>query len=164
MKFSEDAVMVAFAISRLQDGRRPAEAYLDLVATGANRRPAAIAVCVAGGTEMDVAEQRLRAYDGSWSLRDEDVAELLESNGYFDLEVALTDAQNAAVSLIQQAMAQVALRPAYATELGRLLRTGRLTEAIDSLRTTGRERWPENPRFWGLLEQASVHPGVIQEP
>jgi hypothetical protein len=157
----EHTVMVAFAFARLADGFPPGEAYRDLVVIGTDRRRAAIAVCVAGGTPLEEAERRMLAYDDIWPLLEdgEDAAagDLLELHGYFDLEVALDEGQNATVSLLQQALAGAGSMPnGYAIGIGRLLRTGRLGEAFASLRSTGRDRWPENEAFWGLLAQAAA--------
>jgi hypothetical protein len=153
--------MVAFAFARMADGRSPGEAYRDLVEIGTDRRRAAIAVCVAGGTDLAGAEQRMLAYDDIWPLLEDgdDAAagDLLELHGYFDLEVVLDDAQNATVSLLQQALARAGSMPSgYAIGIGRLLRTGRLHDAVGLLRSTGRQRWPDNEPFWALLDQAAA--------
>src|SRR3954447_20224825 len=101
--------MVAFAFAQIADGRSPGEAYRELPPTGTDRRRAAIAVCVAGGTDLAEAEQRMLAYDDIWPLLEDgdDAAagDLLELHGYFDREVVLDEAQNATVSLLQQALA-----------------------------------------------------------
>lgn len=157
----EHQVMVAFAFAQIADGRSPGEAYRELAATGTDRRRAAIAVCVAGGTDLAEAEQRMLAYDDIWPLLEDgdDAAagDLLELHGYFDREVVLDEAQNATVSLLQQALAHAGPVPSgYAIGVGRLLRTGRLQEAVEVLRSTGRERWPDNGPFWALLDRAAA--------
>jgi hypothetical protein len=153
-------MMVAFAFARMADGRSPGEAYRDLVATGTDRRRAAIAVCVAGGTSLGEAEQRMLAYDDIWPLLEDGddaaAADLLELHGYFDLELELDDRQNASASLLRQALSEAGNVPSgYFIGLGRMLRTGRLREAYESLHGYGRQRWPDNERFWALMERAA---------
>jgi hypothetical protein len=152
-------MMVAFAFARLADGRSQGEAYRDLVATGSNRRRAAIAVCVAGGTELAEAEERMLAHDDIWPLLedgdDSAAADLLELHGYFDLEVELDDHHNAIASLLRQALSEVGSVPSgFAIGLGRQFRTGRLREAYESMNDFGRQRYRDNERFWALMDQA----------
>lgn len=156
---TEHHMMVAFAFARMADGRTAGEAYRDLVATGTDRRRAAIAVCVAGGTDLAEAEQRMLAYDDIWPLLEDGddtaAADLLELHGYFDLEVELDDRQNAIASLLRQALSEAGSAPSgYLIGLGRLLRTGRLREAYVSMHGFGRQRWPDNERFWALMARA----------
>jgi hypothetical protein len=156
---TEHSMMIAFAFARLADGRSPGEAYRDLVATGTDRRRAAIAVCVAGGTDPADAEERMLAYDDIWPLLEDGddaaAADLLELHGYFDLEVELDDHQNAIASLLRQALSEVGSVPSgFSIGLGRKFRTGRLREAYESMHGFGRQRWPDNERFWALMDQA----------
>jgi hypothetical protein len=152
-------VMVAFAVSRLADDRSPGEAYQDLVGLGTDRRRAAVAVCVAGGTSLEEAERRMLAYDDIWPLLgegdDASAGDLLELHGYFDREVELDDQWTATVSRLQQAIASAGWLPSgYAVGIGRLLRTGRLREAFLFLESTGAERWPDQAAFWSELYRA----------
>jgi hypothetical protein len=153
--------LVAFAVARLADGRLPEHAYGDLTALGTDRRLAAIAVCVAAGTPWDVAEARMATFDDIWSNLGAASAEtaggLLELYGYFDVEIELSDDLAVIASYLRQALAAAEYLPSgYANQMYRLLRTGRLRDALISLEDMGAKRWPDNLPFWlGLTEAAS---------
>jgi hypothetical protein len=152
--------MVAFAAARLLDGRRPEQAFTDLVGLGTDRRLAAIAVCAAVGTPWQAAEARMTGFDTMWTSLDASSAEvaggLLELYGYFDPEVVLDPEQNLTASYLQQAMAAVEFLPSgYANQMHRLLRTGALREAFLSLAEMGGLRWQENAPFWQGLRAAA---------
>lgn len=153
--------LVAFAAARLADGRRPEQAFGDLAALGTERRLAAIAVCVAAGTPWEVAQDRMASFDDMWaSLGNapvETAGGLLELYGYFDVEVELTDEQAAVAAHLRQALAAVAYLPSgYANQMYRLLRTGRLREALISLEDMGARRWVDNLPFWQAMSEAAV--------
>jgi hypothetical protein len=156
-----DAVLVAFATGRLAAGRRPEQAYLDVIAIGADRRLAAIAVCAAAGTPWPEALSRMAAFDDIWSSLGSGSAEtagsLLELYGFFDLEVELDPDQAQIATFLRQAMAAVTYLPSgYANGLYRMLRTGQLREAMLSLEEMGAKRWADNRDFWvGLTEAAT---------
>lgn len=154
--------LVAFAVGRLAQGRRPEQAFCDLVGLGTDRRLAAIAVCVANGTPWDVAEERMVSFDDVWkSLGPASPAEtaggLLELYGYFDREVELTAEEEAVAAGLRAAMTAAEYLPSgYANQMYRLLRTGRLREALFSLEEMGAQRWPDNRAFWLGLTDAAV--------
>ncbi len=153
--------MIAFATARLLDGRRPEQAFGDLVGLGVDRRQAAIAVCVAAGTPLDAAEARMAGFDGVWAGLAGGSAEaagsLLELYGFFDVDVVLDDEQSTIASLLRQAMATVEYLPSgYANQMYRLLRTGGLREAFLSLEEMGGLRWQENRAFWDAMKQAAA--------
>lgn len=156
-----DVVLVAFATGRLAAGRRPEQAYLDVIALGADRRLAAIAVCAAAGTPWAEARTRMAAFDDIWSSlgsgSPETAGSLLELYGFFDVEVALDPDEAQVATFLRQAMATVAYLPSgYANGLYRMLRTGRLREALLSLEEMGAKRWADNRDFWlGLTEAAA---------
>ncbi len=155
------AALVAYAATQLSDGRRPEQAFCDVVALGTDRRVAAIAVCVAAGTPWDLAEARMASFDDIWSSLAGGTAEtaggLLELYGYFDLEVELVDDRAAIASNLRQAMAAVEYLPSgYANQMYRLLRTGRLREALLALEEIGADRWPDNRPFWLGMTEAAV--------
>ena len=153
--------MVAFAAARLLDGRRPEQAFTDLVGLGTDRRLAAIAVCAAIGTPWQAAEARMAGFDTMWASLEASSAEvaggLLELYGYFDPEVVLDPEQNLTASYLQQAMAAVEFLPSgYANQMHRLLRTGALREAFLSLAEMGDLRWQDNLPFWQGLRTAAL--------
>jgi hypothetical protein len=155
------AALVAFAAARLADGRRPEQAFSEVVALGTDRRLAAIAVCVAAGTAWDVAEARMASFDDIWASLSGGSAEtaggLLELYGYFDLEVELDDHQAAVAGHLREAMAAAEYLPSgYANQMYRLLRTARLREALFSLEEMGAARWPDNLAFWREMAEAAV--------
>jgi hypothetical protein len=154
------AALVVFATARLLDGRRPEEAFVDVVALGIDRREAAVAVCVAAGTSSEVAEARMAGFDSMWASLSAGSAEvaggLLELYGYFDQEVALNPEQNRIASDLHQAMAAVEFMPSgYANQMHRLLRTGGLREAFLSLTEMGGLRWHDNVPFWRRMCDAA---------
>jgi hypothetical protein len=154
------AAIVAFAAARLVDGRRPEQAFTDLVGLGTDRRLAAISVCVAVGTPWEVAEARMAGFDTMWASLEASTAEvaggLFELYGYFDQEVMLDREQNLTASFLQQAMATVEFLPSgYANQMHRLLRTGALREAFLSLTEMGGLRWQDNVPFWQGLREAA---------
>ena len=155
------AALVAFAVGRLAQGRRPEQAFCDLVELGTDRRLAAVAVCVANGTPWSVAESRMTSFDDVWSSLGGGPAEtaggLLELYGYFDREVELTPDEAPIAAALRTAMAAVEYLPSgYANQMYRLLRTGDLREALFSLEEMGGQRWPENLPFWEALTEAAV--------
>jgi hypothetical protein len=158
---SQAGALVAFAVGRLAQGRRPEQAFCDLVGYGADRRLAAIAVCVANGTPWDVAEARMTSFDDVWASLGGGSAEtaggLLELYGYFDREVEPTPEEVPVAAALRAAMAAVEYLPSgYANQMYRLLRTGRLREALLSLEEMGAQRWPDNRPFWLSLADAAV--------
>jgi hypothetical protein len=161
VSLSAPGALVAFAVGRLAQGRRPEQAFCDLVELGTERRLAAIAVCVANGTPWDVAEARMTSFDDVWASLGGGSAEtaggLLELYGYFDREVELTPDEAPIAAALRQAMGAVEYLPSgYANQMYRLLRTGRLREALFSLEDMGAQRWPENRPFWIDLTDAAV--------
>jgi hypothetical protein len=161
---AEQQAMVAFAVARLGDGRTPGQAFADLVGIGIDRRQAAIAVCVALGTDRQTADQRAVEYDSLWPLlepgEDEAAGELLADHGFFDVEVALDDAQNATASWLNQAFSAAGARLAtYTTGHFRRIRTGRLREAFLELESIGAQRDIRVPEFWQYLVQAAASLG-----
>src|SRR5690606_31544531 len=88
----------------LAQGRRPEQAFCDLVELGTERRLAAIAVCAANGTPWAVAEARMASFDDIWTNLGNGSAEtaggLLELYGYFDCEVELTPDESAIASAL----------------------------------------------------------------
>jgi hypothetical protein len=158
---STSAALVAFAAARLADGRRPEQAFGDLAALGTERRLAAIAVCTAAGTPWEVAESRMAAFDDVWSSLGggptETAGGLLELYGYFDLEVALPADREEIAGHLRRALSAVEYLPSgYANQMYRLLRTGRLREALLSLEEVGAMRWPDNVQFWLGMSDAAV--------
>ena len=154
------AASVVFATARLADGRRPEQAFTDLVGLGIDRREAAVAVCVAVGTPWEAAEARMAGFDPMWASLSASSAEvaggLLELYGYFDQEVVLDPDQNLTASHLQQAMAAVEFLPSgYANQLHRLLRTGALKEAFLSLAEMGGLRWQDNVLFWHRMGEVA---------
>ena len=156
-----DAVLLAFATGRLAAGRRPEQAFLDVVGLGADRRLAAIVVCAAAGTQWAQAQSRMVAFDDVWASLGSGSAEtagsLLELYGFFDVEVALDGDQAESAAFLRQAMSAVTYLPSgYANGLYRMLRTGRLRDALLSLEEMGAKRWADNREFWvGLTEAAT---------
>jgi hypothetical protein len=153
--------LVAFASARLADGRRPEQAFCDLVEVGADRRLAAIIVCVAAGTPWGVAEARMADFDDIWASLSSGPAEaaggLLELYGYFDVEIELPPDRAVIASHLRQAMTAAGYLPSgYANQMYRLLRTGRLREALLSLEEMGAARWLENEPFWLAMVEAAV--------
>jgi hypothetical protein len=156
----EQVAMVAFAGSRLHDGRSPGEAFGDLVGIGVEPRRAAVAVCVAAGNPAEVAEQRVREFDDVWPvLEPGDTGaggSLLETHGFFDVEAVLDDTQNVAASHLRQAVAAAGWLPSgIAPAVFRQLRTGKLCEALLYLEDLGARRWPDNSVFWANLVHAA---------
>ena len=157
---AEQLAMVAFAVARLGDGRTPGQAFADLVGIGIDRRQAAIAVCVALGTDRGTAQQRALQYDSLWPLlepgEDEAAGELLADHGFFDVEVELNDAQNTIASWLNQAFSAAGARLAtHTTAHFRRIRTGRLREAFLELESIGARRDIRVPEFWQHLVQAA---------
>jgi hypothetical protein len=153
--------LVAFAVGRIAQGRRPEQAFCDLVELGTDRRIAAIAVCVANGTPWPVAESRMTSFDDVWASLGGGSAEtaggLLELYGYFDREVELGPDDAAIATALRQAMSAVEYLPSgYANQMYRLLRTGRLREALFSLEEMGAQRWPDHGPFWSSLTEAAA--------
>ncbi|MBX6750884.1 MAG: hypothetical protein IRY85_14630 [Micromonosporaceae bacterium] len=153
--------LVAFAVGRLAQGRRPEQAFCDLVELGTERRLAAIAVCVANGTPWDVAEERMVSFDDIWTNLGNGSAEtaggLLELYGYFDREVELTPDEAAIAFALRAAMGAVEYLPSgFANQMYRLLRTGKLREALFCLEEVGAQRWPDRESFWVNLTEAAV--------
>jgi hypothetical protein len=162
---AEQLAMVAFAVARLGDGRTPAQAFADLVGIGIDRRQAAIAVCVALGTDRVTAEQRALEYDRLWPLlepgEDEAAGELLADHGFFDVEVELDDAQNTTASWLNQAFSAAGARLAtHTTGHFRRIRTGRLREGFLELESIGHQRDSGVPEFWEHLVQAADSLGL----
>lgn len=159
---TQHGALVAFAVGRLAQGRRPEQAFCDLVELGTERRLAAIAVCAANGTPWDEAEARMVTFDDVWtslgrSASAETAGGLLELYGYFDREVELTAEEEAVAAGLRAAMAAAEYLPSgYANQMYRLLRTGRLREALFSLEEMGAQRWPDNRAFWLGLTDAAV--------
>jgi hypothetical protein len=161
----EQVAMVAFAGSRLQDGRSPGEAFGDLVEIGVEPRRAAVAVCVAAGSPAEAAEQRVRDFDDVWLVLEPGDTDaggpLLEMHGFFDVEVVLNDAQNVTASRLRQAVAVAGWLPSgSAHAVFRQLRTGKLREALLYLEDLGARRWPDNSAFWANLVRAADSLGV----
>ena len=153
--------LVAFAVGRLAQGRRPEQAFCDLVELGTERRLAAIAVCVANGTPWEVAEERMVSYDDIWTNLGNGSAEtaggLLELYGYFDREVELTADEAAIAFALRAAMGAVEYLPSgFANQMYRMLRTGKLREALFCLEEVGAQRWPDRESFWVNLTEAAV--------
>lgn len=153
--------LVAFAVGRLAQGRRPEQVFCDLVDLGTERRLAAIAVCVANGTPWDVAEERMASFDEIWTYVGHGSAEtaggLLELYGYFDREVELTPDEVAVAGALRAAMGAVEYVPSgFANQMYRLLRTGKLREALFCLEEVGAQRWPDRESFWISLTEAAV--------
>jgi hypothetical protein len=66
-------------------------------------------------------------------------------------------AQTAIATALRGAMGAAEYLPSgYANQLYRLLRTGRLREAIFSLEEVGAQRWPDREPFWHHLTEAAV--------
>jgi|KBSSwiStaDraftv2_1062776.scaffolds.fasta_scaffold93421_4 hypothetical protein len=157
---AEQLAMAAFAVARMGDGRTPGQAFADLVGIGIDHRQAALAVCVALGTDRATAEQRVREYDSLWPLlepgEDEAAGELLADHGFFDVEVELDDAQNATASWLNQAFAAAGgMLATQTTAHFRRIRTGRLREAFLELESLGQRRNVVVPEFWQLLIRAA---------
>jgi hypothetical protein len=157
----ETGALLVFAQARMADGRRPEQAFCDLVQLGTDRRLAAIAVCVAAGTPWEIAEERMASFDDIWTSLGSGTAEaaggLLELYGYFDLEVELDHPRAVIASYLRQAMAAVEYLPSgYANQMYRLLRTGKLREAFLSLEEMGAKRWSDNLPFWLGMTEAAV--------
>jgi hypothetical protein len=153
--------LVAFAVGRLGQGRRPEQVFCDLVELGTERRLAAIAVCVANGTPWEAAEERMASFDEIWTYVGHGSAEraggLLELYGYFDREVELTAEEAAIAMALRAAMGAVEHVPSgFANQMSRLLRTGKLREALFCLEEVGAQRWPDRPSFWTYLTDAAV--------
>jgi hypothetical protein len=165
---AEHLAMVAFAVARLGDGRTPAQAFADLVGIGIDHRQAAIAVCVAVGTDRETAEQRVREYDSLWPLlepgEDEAAGQLLAGHGFFDVEVEFDDAQNITASWLNQAFSATGGLPAtHAIGHFRRIRTGRLREAFLELESLGRRRNVTVPDFWRHLVKAADSLGLADD-
>jgi len=153
------AALLVFATARLADGRTHEGAFCDLVALGTDRRLAAVAVCAAAGTAWEVARARMAGVDDGWLAVGPaaDAGTLLETYGYFDVEVELDPSRSVIASHLRQAMAGVSYLPGpYANQLYRLLRTGRVREAFLSLEETGGRRWADDPSFWGVMALAAA--------
>jgi hypothetical protein len=155
---AQHVAMVAFASSRINDGRSLAEAYGDLVSIGVAARPAAVAVCVAAGNSREVAERRVVEFDDVWgALTDPATAgTLLEQHGFFDVEAVLDEEQQAIAAHLRRAVAAAGWFPPVAAQaVFRQVRTGRLREALRSLEDLGRERWPHHEEYWEHLTRAA---------
>ena len=155
------APLVAFAVGRLAEGRRPEQAFCDLVELGTERRLAAIAVCVANGTPWEAAEERMASFDEIWRNLGNGSAEaaggLLELYGYFDREVELNPDEAAIAFALRAAMGAVEYLPSgFANQMYRMLRTGKLREALFCLEEVGAQRWPDRESFWVNLTEAAV--------
>ena len=153
--------LVAFAVGRLAQGRRPEQVFCDLVELGTERRLAAIAVCVANGTPWAAAEERMASFDEIWTYLGNGPAEtaggLLELYGFFDREVELTPGETAIAYALRAAMGAVEYVPSgFANQMSRLLRTGKLREALFALEELGAQRWPDHEAFWTNLTDAAV--------
>jgi hypothetical protein len=162
---AEQLAMAAFAVARLGDGRTPGQAFADLVGIGIDRRQAAVAVCVALGTDRGTAERRALEFDSLWPLLepgdDEAAGDLLADHGFFDVEVKLTDAQNTTASWLNQAFSAAGARLAtHTTAHFRRIRTGRLREAFLELESIGQQRDIRVPDFWQYLVQAADSLGL----
>jgi hypothetical protein len=108
-----------------------------------------------------VAEARMTSFDDIWVSLGGGSAEtaggLLELYGYFDREVELTADDAAMAAALRSAMVSVEYLPSgYANQMYRLLRTGKLREALFSLEEMGAQRWPDHTPFWVSLTEAAV--------
>ena len=155
------ALLLTYALAQLGDGRRPEQAFADLVALGIDRRTAAVAVCAACGTPWEAAQARMTGLDDLWaSLADgpaQTAGSLLELYGFFDREVELSPEQTVIAGALNTAMAQAEYVPhGFANQVRRQLRTGRLREAFLALEELGARQWPDNGPFWSALVTAAA--------
>ena len=155
----EQVAMTAFAASRLDDGRTPAQAFADLAGAGLRYQQAALAVCVAAGTPAEDAVARVSEFAELWPALDDtepgSAGELLEGHGVFDVEVALDEVASQAASYLRQAISAAGWFPSgQANAIHRMLRTGRLVEALVALEEIGAKRWLDNRPFWAALVRA----------
>lgn len=156
----EDPELVSAARARLAQGEAPGAVFGDLCVGGVAPRRAAIAVCVANGTDRPSAEGRLGAYDGVWSSiqagDEHDVGDVLEGHGYFDHEPILDEEQTHVLNLVRDAITAVPGWPSgYAVGLFRSLRLARFASAILLMETLGAQRWPTDREYWIKLSRAA---------
>jgi hypothetical protein len=167
----DDQVLFQRAYAELHAGGRPDAVFAALAANTLDYRAAALAVCTAAGIPRAQALQR-------WAETGEELASLiqrgeegdlgaiLEMSGLFDVHPRLDAREQQVRQLLHQALATVGALPSgYAHGLGRMLQTGRLTDALVSMTTHGARRSrPMSAAYWThLLAAAELLNGTDDE-
>jgi hypothetical protein len=152
----------------LTEDADPCQVFQRLADGGASFRSAALATCIALGIARSEAEQQLKLDDDEFWGVDSDVgsspfsdaaecADVLEQLGAFDRRIESDADQRRAGQLLGTAVSHLLpLGSGYVFRLSRLLRTGRLQEALVLLSQP--EQWgrhPDTTAYWTALVQAS---------
>ncbi|GAB2923869.1 hypothetical protein GCM10027280_08690 [Micromonospora polyrhachis] len=166
--------LISAATGRLHAGDTPALAYVRVATTGGDLRLTAVAVCVAGGTSLSEAHQRLLEYSELFeevSLGEENIiGEVLEVAGYFDHRVEWDEAGTEITEALQEALRAAGPAPSgLAHNVYRRLTAGGLRQAFLSVEALWSSGTPENPQvFWAHMANAarllgdSVEPGFAE--
>ena len=167
----------------LEDARRyldqdsdPHLAFQRLVEHGVDVRAAALATCVALGIPRTEAEQRLALDDEVfWGSGDGRVAalfadaaecaELLRYRGTFDVHLEFDVGQARVAALLAAAISEISpLGSGYANTVGRMIGTGRFTDALVLLSNHRFGRRPSSAEFWRSLVNAAEAMGAVDDP
>lgn len=133
-------------------------------------RLAAMAVCVAAGTSVSEADQRLVEYVELFNdvtTGEEDViGEVLESAGYFDHQIKLDEASTEIAKALRGAVEAAGPVPSgWAHNFHRSMTTGKLLQAFLSAEAVWSRRTPANPQvFWTHMAEAAHLLGASVEP
>ncbi|GAB3140256.1 hypothetical protein GCM10027290_10960 [Micromonospora sonneratiae] len=164
------ATLVSAAAGRLHVGDTPGVAYVHLATTGGDLRVTAVAVCVACGTNITEAHQRLLKYselfDAVLPGEENVIGEVLEVAGYFDHRVELDDAGAEIAEALQEALKAAGPAPSgLANNVYRRLTAGRLREAFLSIEALWSRGTPESPPvFWAHMAKAARLLGDSTKP
>jgi hypothetical protein len=156
----DDTELASVVRARLAESEAPGVVFGDLLVGGTEPRVAAVAVCVAGGTDRSIAEVRLGAYDDLWPLTaagdEHAVGDVLEQHGYFDHEPVLDEEQTHVLNLLRAAIAAVPGWPSgYAIGLFRSLRLAHFARAVVLMERLGEQRWATDRDYWIMLSRAA---------
>ncbi|GAB3084253.1 hypothetical protein [Micromonospora schwarzwaldensis] len=161
---------ISAAVARLQAGDAPGQAFGRLATTGGDLRLTAIAVCVAGGTSVSEADQRLLEYLGLFDEVPPDeegvIGEVLESAGYFDHQIKLDEASTEIAKTLREALKAAGPIPSgWALTFHRSMTTGKMLQAFLSAEALWCRRTPANAQvFWTHMADAARLLGDSAEP
>lgn len=162
--------LISAAVGRLQAGDTPDLAYVHLASTGGDLRLIAVAVCVACGTSISEADQRLSEYVELFeevSPGEENIiGEVLEIAGYSDHRVELDEAGTEIAKVLQEALKAAGPAPSgLAHSVHRWMTARKLQRAFLSIETLWKRRTPKNPEaFWAHMANAACLLGDSTEP
>ncbi|MGW1058266.1 hypothetical protein [Micromonospora rubida] len=162
--------LISAAVGRLDAGDAPDLAYVSLTSTGGDVRLTAVAVCVAGGTSIAEAQQRLLEYSALFDEvapgEENIIGDVLEFAGYFDRRADLDEAGTKVQKVLQDACGAAGPTPSgFAHSLHRSMTTGKLRRAFLSIEAFWSRRAPGNPQvFWAHMATAARLLGDSSEP